>query len=375
MKHNYKNFTIALSVAMFTSSTMVSANVLEEVIVTAQKREQNLQDVGVSVSAFSGDQLKALGITNTTEITQQIPGLQLNAWSPQLTIFNLRGVSQSNFMDNLEAPIAVFVDDAYVGSMNAINGQLFDVERVEVLRGPQGTLFGRNATGGLIHYLSKGADEAELNGYIESTVVDYDKKSIEAAVGGSLSSAIRYRLSGRWEESDGYIEATQPGIRDLNGADGIALRGTLQVDFSEDLTGEFWIKYAKDDDVPTGGYSAFPCAFDAGGNCTEIDALGFSTGTEEPADPFSHDSGTNGFLNRDVNSYIARFDWDLDAVNLFPSPTIWSWIRNISRMATVHHHRSLSLEPTRITPNLLRNLGSTAKLTPCAGRPVCFIWI
>lgn len=147
MKHNYKNFTIALSVAMFTSSTMVSANVLEEVIVTAQKREQNLQDVGVSVSAFSGDQLKALGITNTTEITQQIPGLQLNAWSPQLTIFNLRGVSQSNFMDNLEAPIAVFVDDAYVGSMNAINGQLFDVERVEVLRGPQGTLFGRNATG------------------------------------------------------------------------------------------------------------------------------------------------------------------------------------------------------------------------------------
>ena len=84
---------------------------LEEVVVTAQKREQNLQDVGISVAAFSGDQLADLGVSDTTAITQQIPSMQMNAWSPVLTVFNLRGVSQNSFTDNLEAPVAVYIDD------------------------------------------------------------------------------------------------------------------------------------------------------------------------------------------------------------------------------------------------------------------------
>jgi iron complex outermembrane receptor protein len=88
-----------------------SAQVLEEIVVSAQKREENLQDVPISVTAFTGEQLDALGITDFTEITQQIPALQLNAWSPNLTIFNLRGISQNSFNDNLEGPVAVYMDD------------------------------------------------------------------------------------------------------------------------------------------------------------------------------------------------------------------------------------------------------------------------
>ncbi|MCF8710365.1 TonB-dependent receptor plug domain-containing protein [Rhizorhapis sp. SPR117] len=133
-----------------------------EIIVTANKRSENLQKVPISVSAFTGEQISRLGITETTQITQQIPSLRVNAWSPNLTIFSLRGISQSNFTDNLEAPVAVYQDNAYIASMNAISGQLFDIKRVEVLRGPQGTLFGRNATGGLIHYLSEDASHPEL---------------------------------------------------------------------------------------------------------------------------------------------------------------------------------------------------------------------
>jgi iron complex outermembrane receptor protein len=233
---------------------------LEEIVVTAQKRSENLQDVGISVAAFSGDQLAELGVTSTTEITQQIPSLQMNAWSPVLTVFNLRGVSQNSFTDNLEAPVAVYIDDAYVSSMNAISGQMFDMQRVEVLRGPQGTLFGRNATGGLVHFLTRGADESEANGYVEASGASYSRKSLEAAFGGGLTDRLRGRIAGRWETADGYVKAAIPTARAVGGADGYALRGALQFDASDNLKVDLLYKYSKDSDVPTGGYIFLPYA-------------------------------------------------------------------------------------------------------------------
>ena len=156
--------TVATSVIAKENESIQSDELFEVITVTANKRVESIQEVPVSVSVLSGDQIDAFNLSDTTDITQQIPNFQLNAWSPQLTTFNLRGVSQNNFVDNLEAPIAVYQDESYVSSMNAISGQLFDIERVEVLRGPQGTLFGRNATGGLVHYISRTASEDELNG-------------------------------------------------------------------------------------------------------------------------------------------------------------------------------------------------------------------
>ena len=187
---------------------------LEEIIVTAQKRDENLQDVPISVTAFSGDQLVALGLSDFTEITQQVPALQLNAWSPKLTIFNLRGISQNTFNDNNEGPVAVYVDDAYMGSLNGISGQMFDLKRVEVLRGPQGTLFGRNATGGLIHYISQDASEAETNGYVEAEFGEFSKTGLEFALGGSFSDNVRARIAGRWTEMDGYINSVDTHFPD-----------------------------------------------------------------------------------------------------------------------------------------------------------------
>jgi iron complex outermembrane receptor protein len=173
-----------------------------EIIVTATKRSESLQKVPVSVSAFTGEQVKRLGITDTTQITQQIPSLRVNAWSPNLTIFSLRGISQNNFTDNLEAPVAVYQDNAYIASMNAVAGQLFDIKRVEVLRGPQGTLFGRNATGGLIHYLSEDAGKDEFNGYAMGEYGRFNAWSLEGAVGGAIAPGVRFRgaAGSRWQE-------------------------------------------------------------------------------------------------------------------------------------------------------------------------------
>lgn len=289
-----KRIDVGVLLAASLCATSASASVLEEVVVTAQKREQSMQDVGVSVSAFSGDQMKALGVTNTTEITQQVPGLQVNTWSPTITTFNLRGISQNNFTDNLEAPVAVYSDDVYIGSMNAISGQLFDVERVEVLRGPQGTLFGRNATGGLIHYVSRAASDDEFNGYVDVSISEYNTRTIESAVGGALSEGVRGRVSARWEEGDGYVENTIPGNRALGGRDGYALRGQLQVDLSETALLGLSVKYSKDQDVPTGGY----VVFSDGSNLDPVTGLGRRSGNT--IRPFEHDSEGIGRFDREA---------------------------------------------------------------------------
>ena len=115
-----QSFNLGVLASAVATATATEAAVLEEVVITAQKREQNLQDVGVSVTAYSGDQLRALGVTNTTEITEQIAGLQMTSFSPNLVTFNIRGVSQNNFTDNNEAPVAVYIDDAYVARFGGL---------------------------------------------------------------------------------------------------------------------------------------------------------------------------------------------------------------------------------------------------------------
>lgn len=301
---------------------------LEEVMVTAQKREQSIQDIPLSVSSFSGEQMEQLGVSDFTEITQQIPGLQLNTWSPNLTIFNLRGVSQNNFTDNLEAPVATYIDDVYIGSMNGLSGQMFDIKRVEVLRGPQGTLFGRNATGGLIHYISRDASEEETNGYLRAEAGNFNRYNLEGAVGFSLSDSVRTRLSGRIAKQDGYIKsvATDPNPtpyvesgEDIGATDAFSLRAAFQVDFSETLQGNFLLKYSQDDNVRTGGYAFERCELDFRGLCP-IDPEGRTITQPGVIDPFNgttadeheHFSDVAGFLDRDQYSATARFDWALD---------------------------------------------------------------
>ncbi len=357
---------VTLGTALLGGAGLAQAQMLEEITVTAQKREQSMQDVGISVSSFSGDQMKALGVTNTVEISDQVPGLAMISFSPNLTVFNIRGVSQNNFTDNLEAPVAVYVDEVYMASMNGINAQLFDIDRVEVLRGPQGTLFGRNATGGVIHYITNGANEEELNGYIEGTLGDYDNQSIEFAVGGAFSDSIRGRIAGRTAEMDGYMESKPfpegnpfaPSGVDIGGVDGYALRGELQFDLGDTAILTLQYKYTEDNDVPTGGYNFLPYG-DAskayippefqqftqdvileGGappdglsledftaavffcpsqlDCfAPVDEAGRTIYEGDHPKPFEHYSDYPGYMDRETNSYTAKLDWELgDSMDL-----------------------------------------------------------
>ena len=299
-------FIPAFSLGLVVSG-IANAAVLEEIIVTAQKREQNLQDVGISVTAFTGEQLDNLGATNTTDITQQAPGLQLFTYTPSLIVFNIRGVSQNNFIDTLEAPVAVNVDNAYVASLNGIGQQMFDMDRVEVLRGPQGTLFGRNATGGVIQYFTNAPDEEEANGYIKAGAAEYDNFFVEGAVGGALAPNLRGRFAGRWEQADGYTESVTPGVRDTNGKDGFALRGALQMDVTDDLLVDVKVYYSEDNDAPTGGYVAYASKADR--------ETGYSATPEASpitGDVHKHANGIEGSLDREVTSVTGQVTWDLN---------------------------------------------------------------
>ena len=317
-----------ITCAMLLAAPSAGAQLLEEVVVTAQKREQNMQDVGIAVTAFSGDMIKNLNYTNTVDITQQVPSMQLFTYTPSLTILNIRGVSQSNFQDNLEAPIAAYIDEAYISSMNMVGQQMFDMERVEVLRGPQGTLFGRNATGGVVQYVTRGATDEEFNGYIEASYAEYDRRYVEAAFGGALGSNVRGRIAGRWEKANGYVKSLGVPVdfiddagnvaptgaspaRDSHGANGYVLRGSLQVDFSEQLLGDFRVTYLEDSDVPTGTYTWTPATIDP--------ATGFGIPLGPPAnpvtgetssDPRSHHADWEGRMDRDGWNVTGKFTWD-----------------------------------------------------------------
>ncbi len=319
-----------LALAVFsTLPTVTAAQVLEEITVTAQKREQSIQDVGISITALSGDSLDALGLDNMQEISQQIPGLQLQTFTPSFTIFNLRGISQNNFTDNLEAPVAVYVDDVYAATMNAVGMQMFDMNRVEVLRGPQGTLFGRNATGGLVHFVTKKADSNEVNGYVKGSAADFGSVDFEGAIGGAISDTVRGRVAGRWEKSDGYVE---PGIspftnqsvagRDAHGADGYAVRGSLQFDVSDNVQVDVTGSYTKDDDVPTGMYIVSFTDFDpVTGLGVPLPGTGPMDGGTLAGDVHRHASDANPFFDRETWSLTGKVVADLDNGMEFTSIT------------------------------------------------------
>lgn len=168
---------------------------LAEVIVTAQKREQDMQSVGISMAAITGQQLAQLGMNNTNQLGNQVPGLIVADFgSPDDTVFALRGVSQIDFADHEESPVAVFVDGAYIPYLAGVGMSLFDLSRVEVLRGPQSTLFGRNATGGLVQLISA-KPTTTPEGYATLTVGQYGLVDISGAISGPLSDTVQGRLA------------------------------------------------------------------------------------------------------------------------------------------------------------------------------------
>ena len=183
-----------------------NSNADETIIVTAQRREESLGDVALSLSAFDGETVAQRQWRTSEDIAAQTPRLVATSFSGSSSIglFAVRGVAQNDFLDHQEAPVAVYVDEAYRPFTGSATVPLFDVERVEVLRGPQGTLFGRNATGGLVNIVTrKPAADFDLTAMLR--LEEFGGRRLELATGGAIAPGVQVRIAGVSDMSDGYF--------------------------------------------------------------------------------------------------------------------------------------------------------------------------
>ncbi len=203
---------------------------VQDIVVTAQRRSESAQDVPIAITAFSADQLAAQGITNTLQLGQFVPNLvALNNTGPgSANAYYLRGLGNTESIATFDPPVGTYVDDIYLSRQNANNLSFLDVERVEVLRGPQGTLFGRNTTGGAINVIMRDPGD-RIGGYVEVGAGKFDKVLVRGSIDLPINDVIAFKFSGFFEDDDGYVKNTANSQR-LNDSDGWGARAAVKVD-------------------------------------------------------------------------------------------------------------------------------------------------
>lgn len=197
---------------------------LGTIVVTAQRREENVQDIPIAISSFSPDELASRGIGNTLELGEFIPNLiaQNNTGLGAANAYFLRGIGNTESIATFDPPIGTYVDQVYMARQNGNNLSLFDVERVEVLRGPQGTLFGRNTTGGAISIVLREPGD-EFGGYAEIGYGRFDRIMVRGSMDIPVSDTAGFKVSGYFQDDDGYVQNITTG-ETLNDNDGYGAR-------------------------------------------------------------------------------------------------------------------------------------------------------
>jgi iron complex outermembrane receptor protein len=298
----------------------------EEIVVTAQRREQNIQDVGISVTPLGEEALQDLNIKTATDIVRAVPSLKMNAYSSSQVVFNIRGVAQNSYGDEQEPPVAVYQDDSYSSSINLASFPVFDLARVEALRGPQGTLFGRNATGGAIQFISRRPTD-EFEGYATATFGRFNQQIFEGAVSGPFSERWQGRLAFISNQDDGYIKDISGTEEDRGANDHYALRGQLAWQPTDGTNVNLILRYLRaDQERQAGLYSHEPacpndqrqgeftpatvdCSFWLGGEGAT--GTGFRNDAIIPSrggDPWATEETSLSYVDRTIKAATLRID-------------------------------------------------------------------
>ncbi len=221
-----------------TTTADVTLEALDEIIVTARRREENLQKVPAAISVASGEQLDSSYTVNPQQLSQMVPSLYYNSANPRNTAYTIRGLGSNTLSisaanDGMEPGVGFYVDQVYHGRPASAAFDFTDIERVEVLRGPQGTLFGKNTTGGAIHVVSREPSfVSEAKG--EISLGDFDFLQGKASLSGPLTETLAGRVSAQLTRRDGVIRNVVTD-QDLNSLNNVAVRAQLLYKPSEDL--------------------------------------------------------------------------------------------------------------------------------------------
>jgi outer membrane receptor protein involved in Fe transport len=219
------------------------ADELDRIVVTAQKREQQIDDVPIAINAYSGDFLQAQGIQDYGDLGSLVPGLEVQTQSVSNPSISIRGITADLDDPTQEPRISLFQDGVSISRSRGSSVEMFDMERVEVLRGPQGTLFGRAAQTGAVHLIQNKARDGRSGG-LELGLGSDDQRRFTGFYNTDLGENVQGRVAAFYETRDGYVENLDGGT--LQGKDTRAIRGSLHVDIGESSGIDVILNYQKD---------------------------------------------------------------------------------------------------------------------------------
>ena len=196
---------------------------LDEILVTAQRRSENLQTVPIAITALSGQAMAEGGVHDLGTLASYVPGLTFSPFSQDQNILSIRGVSSNDGGAGTDSSVTVFVDDVYLGRIADVNPEMFDVERVEVLRGPQGTLYGQNSIGGTINVISTRPDTQNLEVHAHAEFGNYNRHNFAGLISGPVSDTWALKMAVATRHAEGWVNNVALGTREKDDND-VAVR-------------------------------------------------------------------------------------------------------------------------------------------------------
>ncbi len=239
-------FTVAAAAVVAGLASAASAQV-QEVVVSAERRQESIQDVPLAVTAFSPEDLEAKQIDEPLDLIDYTPNTygSNNTGLGSANVYYIRGLGNTESIATFDPPVGTYVDEIYIARQNGNNVSFFDVEQIEVLRGPQGTLFGRNTTGGAVIVRMRKPSE-EFGGYAEVGYGSFDRQTARASVDLPISEMLQTKITGFWVSDDGYVDNIVTG-ETLNGQQAYGVRGDIRIKFGEKVTWDVSGDYVSDD--------------------------------------------------------------------------------------------------------------------------------
>ncbi|MBX9881487.1 MAG: TonB-dependent receptor [Sphingomonas sp.] len=337
-----------------------------DIVVTAQKRSESLQRVPIAVSAFSGDTIQRKAIDDAVDLSFSVPNLTVT----DVGNASLRGVGNLAISSTAEGGLAYHVNGAYLGNPGA-ETEYYDLERIEVLRGPQGTLYGRNSTAGVINIITA-KPTAELGGYVTGSYGNYNNKKLQGAINLPITNGLGVRIAGLYLDRDGYSRNLYTG-RAIDDRHIYGVRGTLRAQVA-DTTATLVVSYFNEDDSRANVMKGL-CTKDRTFGCSALSA-GFQT-PDTRSTLFNTLGAITGTLTPGADYFATAVNpTDLRTVNQDIEPRYFVREWNAS-LELAHEFGKLTVTSLTGYQNIKRNiLNDFDRFAPAAGvtllRPVTF---